>query len=141
MRVENIRVVYATKIKHSKKIAEDISLALNVQAQNVTDNPRVEETELLFIVGGIYGGDSLPELLNFVHDLDAKKIGKAALVTSCASKKQGQTKVRKILEEKGIEIVDELLCQGSFLFFKWGRPNQADVQEAVDFARRLQEGL
>ena len=50
-------------------------------------------------------------------------------------------KVRKILEEKGVEIVDEWFCQGSFLFFKWGRPNHTDVQEAVDFARRLQERL
>jgi flavodoxin len=139
--VQRVEIVYATKTKHSKKIAEALSRALNVSAHNVTDNPRIAESELLFIIGGIYGGDSLPELLNFVQGLNGQKTPKVALITSCASKKQGQERVRRILEEKGIDVVDELLCQGSFLLYKWGRPNRVDLQEAVDFAVRLQERL
>jgi hypothetical protein len=33
--------------------------------ESVTDNLRVEEAELLFTIGGIYRGDSLPERLGF----------------------------------------------------------------------------
>lgn len=132
-------IVYATKTKHSKKIAEAIALALHVKTQNVTDNPKVDEAELLFIVGGIYGGDSLPELLSFVQGLDPDKVKRVALVTSCASGKQGQVKVREILEAKGIDIVDEWICPGSFLIFRMGRPNRDDIQEAVAFALHLQE--
>ena len=70
MNMENARVVYATRTQHSKKIAAAIAQALDTKAVDVTDNPRVPETELLFIVAGIYGGDSLPELLSFVTNLD-----------------------------------------------------------------------
>lgn len=141
MQVESVRVVYATKTKHSKKIAEAIGSALKAEVSNVTDRPRVEEVELLFIVGGVYGGDSLPVLLDFVRNLDGDKVQHAALVTSCASKKHRQEKVRQILAGKGIDIVDEFLCQGSFLLYKWGRPNKRDVQGAVEFAKGLQETM
>ena len=122
MQVESVRVVYATKTKHSKKIAEAIGSALKAEVSNVTDRPRVEEAELLFIVGGVYGGDSLPELLDFVRNLDGDKVQHAALVTSCASKKHRQEKVRQILAGKGIDIVDEFLCQGSFYCIEMGPP-------------------
>lgn len=141
MVMKDVRVVYATKTKHSKKIAEAIGKELGTKAINVTDNPSVEKTELLFIIGGIYGGDSLPELLGFVDRLDPDNVKRVALVTSCASKSQGQENVRKRLEEKGIDVIDERLIQGSFLLYKLGRPNKADIQEAVDFARTLQERL
>lgn len=129
-------IVYATKTRHSKKIAEAVGKALNVQAQNVSDNP-AQEADLLFIVGGIYGGESLPELLAFVKNLEKEKIKRAALITSCASKKQGQDSVRKILQDKGIPVVDEFICYGSFLFLKMSRPNKDDIQEAVDFAVKI----
>ncbi len=129
-------IVYATKTRHSRKLAEAVGKALNVQAQNVSDNPE-QEADILFIVGGIYGGESLPELLAFVKNLDKEKIKRAALITSCASKKQGQDSVRKILQDKGIPVVDEFICYGSFLFLKMGRPNKDDIQEAVDFAFKI----
>ena len=130
-------IVYATKTRHSKKIAEAIGKTLNIKAENVSGRPVPGDVDLLFIVGGIYGGKSLPELLKFVKSLDAGKIKRAALVTSCASKKQGQDSIRKLLQAKGIEVMDEIICQGSFLFIGFGHPNKTDIQEAVDFAIRL----
>ncbi|MCQ1530494.1 flavodoxin domain-containing protein [Lutispora saccharofermentans] len=135
--MNKFRIVYATKTRHSKKLAEAIGKALNIKADNVSDNPALEDVDLLFIVGGIYGGGSLPELLDFVKNLDGGKIKSAALVTSCVSKKQGQDSIRKLLDEKNIKVMDEILCQGSFLFIKFGHPNSADIQEAVDSAIRL----
>lgn len=130
-------IVYATKTGHSKKIAEAIGKALNIQAVNVLARPVLGDMDLLFIVGGIYGGESLPELLEFVKSLDVNRIKRAALVTSCASKKQGQDSIRKLLQGKGIEVLGEMICQGSFLFIGFGHPNKKDIQEAVDFAIRL----
>lgn len=127
-------ISYATKTRHSKKLAQAVGNALNIPAENVSDNLLSKEADLLFIVGGIYGGESLSELLTFVKSLDRKKIKSVILITSCASKKQGQDTVRKILQDKGINVVDEFICQGSFLFFKIGHPNKDDIQEVVDFA-------
>lgn len=139
--MKTIDIIYATKTKHSKRLADAIGKALGIGARNVTDNPILKESELLFIVGGIYGGDSLPELLTFVETLEPAKTKHVALVTSCTSGKQHQVKVRTILEKKGIEVIDEWICPGSFLFFKWGRPNQSDLEQAVRFALSLNEDI
>ena len=138
--MSKVRIVYATKTKHSRKLAQAIGKALETRPENVVDNLTNVEADLLFIVGGIYGSQSLPELLSFVEDLDNEKIGKVALVTSCASGKQGQDSVRKILEEKGIPVVYEYVCLGSFLIMKMGHPNQEETQKAVAFAKKIAEG-
>lgn len=139
--MSRLRIVYATKTNHSKKLAQAIGEELNVQPDNVIANPILGEVDLLYIVGGIYGGKSLSELLEFVKNLDSEKIKSVALVTSCVSKKQGQDTVRKLLENSNIPIVDELICQGSFLFMRIGHPNKKDIQEAVDFAVRLSDRI
>lgn len=139
--MSRLRVVYATKTRHSQKFAQAIGNALNIQADNVSDNPVLGKADLLFLVGGIYGGESLPELLAFVKNLDGEKIESVVLITSCASKKQGQDTVRKLLEDKDIPVADELICQGSLLLFKIGHPNKNDIQEAVNFAVRLSEKI
>ena len=139
--MNNIKIVYATKTKHSKKIAEAIGESFDIQASNILDNSTLGEVDLLFIVGGIYGGQSLPELIEFVKSLDGEKIKNVALITSSASKKQGQAAIRSILEEKNINVLDELICQGSFLIMKFGHPNKDDIQEAVNFAKQILEKI
>ena len=132
-----IRMIYATKTGHSKKIAEAMGKALYVKAEHVSTRPVLEDVDLLFIVGGIYGGESLPLLLNFVKALDRGKVKRAVLVTSCATKKHRQDSVRKLLQQKGIEVLDEIICPGSFLFIRFGHPNKRDIEEAVNFALRI----
>ncbi len=135
-------VIYATKTKHSQKIGNAVAAALGVPARNVLDHPNVSEADMLFIVGGIYGGESLPELLEYVSGLTAHQVKSAALITSCASGKQGQNSVRSRLQSAGIPVADEFICSGSFLFVHAGHPNKAELQNATAFAVRLagQEG-
>ncbi len=135
--MNQINVVYATMTKHSKKIAEAVGTALKVKAQNVKESPVLGETGLLFIVGGIYGGESMPEMLKFVKNMDATMIKSAALITSSVSDKKGQDSVRKLLEEKGIKVVDEMRCFGNFTVVKLGHPNKTEISRAVDFAKAL----
>ena len=135
--MEKIAVVYATKTKHSKKLAEAIGSALRVNAKNITENPALHDIDLLFIVGGIYGGVSMPELLEYIKKLEAPLPKSAALVTSCASGRQKQTAVRSILEEKGIKVIDEFVCRGSILFVSVCHPNAKDLNEATDFAQKI----
>jgi len=136
--MKRIRIVFATRTGHSKKLAEAIGRALNIRAESVASKPDIKDVDLLFIVGGIYGGNSMLELLSLVDRLGGG-VGSVALVTSCASKKQRQEAVRKRLEQKGIPVVDEMVCRGSFLFLGIGHPNDADLAEAERFAVRLAE--
>lgn len=134
--MKKIAVVYATRTKHSKKLAEAIGSALKVTVLNIKDKPVLDDVQLLFIVGGIYGGVSSPELLEFVRSLDVPTLQDAALVTSCASAKQRQTEVHNILLEKRITVLDEFVCKGS-MFVSHKHPNTQDVEEAKDFAIRI----
>lgn len=133
-----IALIYATKTGHSKKIAEAIAKELQITAQNITSQPKLEEIDILFIVGGIYGGQSLPGLITFIENLDNNVVQKAALVTSCVSKNSKQDDVRSLLNDKKIIVVnDELICQGSFLLFGLGHPNKTDISSAVSFSKQI----
>ena len=135
--MKKVSVIYATKTKHSKKIADAVAGALGAAAQNIADQPTVGEADLLFIVGGIYGGESLPEMLDFVSGLNAQQVKSAALITSSLSNAKGQDSVRSRLEGKGIPVADEFRCVGRLLFIRAGHPNKADIQKAVEFATAL----
>lgn len=130
-------VIYATKTKHSKKLAEAIGLALNIEAKNINEIQNLNYAELLFVVGGIYGGVSMPELLEYIKEMKMPLPKYAALVTSCASGRQRQTAVRSILEEKGIKVIDEFICRGSILFVSVNHPNANDIKEVTNFALRI----
>ena len=133
----NIKIVYATRTKHSRKLAEAVGERLKITPVNILLNPEPVSADLLIIAGGIYGGESRPELLEYVKKLDGTSVKSAALITSCASGKQQQASVRKILEEKGIRIIDEFICKGSFLVVSAGHPNSNDFKAAADFADKV----
>jgi len=135
--MNNISIVYATKTKHSRKLAEAVGHALNVKTENIADQPEMQNIDLLFIAGGIYGGESLPELVSFVKALDSQKVKTAALITSCASGTQKQGTIRRILEEKNIPVVGEVVVPGAILVVKLGHPNQTDIEKAVTFAKEM----
>jgi flavodoxin len=135
--MEKVAIIYATKTKHSKKLADEIGTALNVDAQNITVNPDLNDIDFIFIVSGIYGGASMPELVDFLKGMNAPLLKHAAIVTSCASGKQLQVATRQILEEKGIKVIDEFVCKGTFLFVSRNHPNSEDLKAAADFARKV----
>lgn len=134
-------VIYATKTNHSKKLAEAIASALNIEAKNIKENPELKGIDLIFIVGGIYGGVSMPELLEYVKQIDTYSLKNAVLVTSCASGKQKQTKLQNMLEEKGIKVIDEFVCKGGILFVSVNHPNSNDLKEAADFALKIANSI
>ncbi len=134
----NIACIYATKTNHSKKIAESIAQTLDIPAQDVRTHPDLQNVDLLFVVGGIYGSQSLPVLLDYLHQLEANSVKRAALVTSSFSKGAPQGQVREILRQKGVSVFEEeCFCQGSFLFLKLGHPNAKERDAAAAFARKI----
>ncbi|NLA11783.1 MAG: hypothetical protein GX883_06645 [Firmicutes bacterium] len=134
--MKKLGILYATMTGHSRTISEAIGKALEVQALNVSDRPVFADVDLLFIVGGIYSGTSLPSLSKFVKTLTSDRAKKVALVTS-AARGQKQNTIRNILQKNGIEVLDEFACPGSFLFLSRGHPNEQDIQNAVDFAVKI----
>lgn len=130
-----IGLAYATKTKHSKKIAESIADELQIEAKNISIHPSYDNVDLLFLAGGIYGGESLPEMIDFAKKLTPQQVKNVILVTSCVSRKSYQETVRKHLTANGINVIDEFMCQGNFLFVGVGHPDQKDIADAVAFAK------
>ena len=135
--MSKIGIVYATKTKHSLKLAEAIGSAINIKPENIDSQPRFADLDLLFIVGGIYGGESMPELVEYVRSLSPSAAKSVALVTNCGSGRQKQLTVRSILESNGIAIVDEFVCKGAILFVALRHPDKKDLAGAVVFAKRV----
>lgn len=131
--MRNVKVVFATKTQHSKKIAEAIGKKLGAEVLDVRNKPQVSDAEILIIVGGIYAGKSNPDILAFAEGLTSAKVKKAILITSSASvTNRSQKELREILVKKGIDVIDEVSCTGAFLFIKLGHPNSMDVQGVVE---------
>jgi len=130
-------IVYATRTKHSLKIAQAIGSALNSKPENIDSQPRFSDLDLLFIVGGIYGGESKPELVAYVKSINPAVTKAVALVTNCASGRQKQLTVRNILEGNGIAVIDEFVCKGAILFVALRHPDAKDLASAADFAQRV----
>ncbi len=136
--MRKVSIVYATMTKHSFKLAQAIAEELGIEAVKITEESVPEKTELLFIVGGIYGGTCNPVLVSYVDKLDKNIVEKAVLVTSSASESgRCQKQLISILQEKGIQLLDEITCTGGFLFVKLGHPNKKDIQQVVDKAKQI----
>ncbi|NTU89277.1 MAG: hypothetical protein HGA54_05125 [Actinobacteria bacterium] len=134
----NCRLIYFTKTGHSKKIAEAIAREIGIEAEDIKTKPKLENVDLLLIVGGIYGGASDPETLAYFESIETGKVKKAALITSCVSKVMKQDAIRKSLQGKGVDVIpNEFICQGNFLLFGFGHPDATDIANAVAHAKKL----
>lgn len=130
-------LVYFSRTGHSKRIAKAIAEALQITPLDVKSEPVLDEVDLLFIVGGIYGGASSPELKAYAEGLSKSSVKKAALITSCLNRIHRQSMIREILTRKGIDVApDEFVCRGSFLFFGLGHPSKEEIGAAISFARK-----
>ena len=130
-----IAVAYRSMSGHSKKIAKAIAKEFGVLPIDVKTKPTIESIDLMFIVGGVYSSESLPELKQFAGDLNSKNVKKVVLITSSATRKVGQNNVRSILTANGVNVsIEEYHCLGNFLFFKMGHPNKEEINGAVQFA-------
>ena len=138
----HIKIVYATKTKHSRKIAQAIASSLNVQAENYLHNPKLENVDLLFLVSAVYGGVSDPKFLQYVASLNPSAIRIAAVVTNAAGGTFANEGVRQTLKDAGIFVYPEaFVCRGAFLLFYMGHPNRADLEAAVAYAKRVREAI
>jgi len=133
-------VVYYTKLGHSKKIAWAVANELGVKAQDIRENPEIKDVDQLYIVSGIYGIVSAPQLLEFLKTLDGQKIKRAYLLTSSGGKTTRAAEVRSVLTELGIPVAEEeFTCQGAIFLFGMGHPNKADIQNAIHFVQSVSQ--
>lgn len=133
----NIAVRYYSKGGNTKKLAEAIAEALEVQALTV-DTPVDEDVDVLFLGSAMYAFDVDPRVKQFIDGLDKDRVKKVVGFSTAAVVKSTYDKVKKALDEKGIPMDErQFYSRGEFKFMHKGRPNEQDLNDAKKFAREV----
>lgn len=133
----SIQIAYFSKTGHSEKIARAMGDALNIEPVDIAQNPSLSQVDLLFIVSGIYYGQSDNKVVEFGRKLKPAMVQRVALVTSCSSGKYASDNLSQELKKNYIEILGECIVLGSFFIRAAGRPNQKDYNRAIEFAKKM----
>ena len=132
-------VRYYTKTGNTKKLAEAIAKELGVEALPISE-PVNEKVDLLFLGNSYYAFNIDPEVRAFVASLDKAKIGKIVNFGSAAMLNSTYKKVKAEADKAGITMDEkEFHCKGEFKGLRKGRPNEEDIQAAVQFARQYKK--
>ncbi len=132
-------VRYYTKTGNTKRLAEAIANVLGVEALPISA-PVSEKVDFLFLGNSYYAFNIDREVRDFVHSLDKNKVGKIVNFGSAAMLNSTFKKVKAEADKVGIEMFDkEFHCKGEFKAFHKGRPNEADLKAAADFARSIMQ--
>ena len=133
-------VRYYTKTGNTKRLAEAVAAAVGVEALPVS-TPVTEPVDILFLGNSYYAFSIDPEVRDFVRGLDKSKVGKIVNFGSAAMLNSTYRKVKAEADQVGIPMDDrEFHCKGEFKGIHKGKPDEADLKSAAEFARKIIEG-
>ena len=131
-----IAIRYYTKTGNTKKLAEAIGAAINVEAKTV-DEPLTEDVDILFLGSAVYAAGISRQIQEFIANIDVN-VEKVVNFSSAALIESTYSQVKKEVEAKGLTMSeDEFHCRGAFKFVHRGRPNEEDLKNAQEFAKRI----
>ena len=132
-----IKVIYKSK-KNTKKVAEAIAKALNVEACSMEEVGNIEHTDILFLGCGIYGGNVPPEMNGFVDKINSDTVKKVVLFTTSGMGKNQTNHFVELLKSKNIKLETETFSgTGKFLFKNRKQPDENTLNEAIAFAHKM----
>ncbi len=152
--MRSLLICYSYHHNNTAKVARAMAGVLHAKVKRPQE-VKPEELGRYDLVGfgsGIYSAKHHESVLDLADGLPKVANSKAFIFSTSAI--MGKDKVaedhatlRKILESKGYIIVDEFACKGfntnSFLKYfggmNKGRPNEKDLRNAEDFAKRLSD--
>ncbi len=129
-------VRFYTKTGNTKRLAQAVAEELGVEALPVTE-AITEPVDVLFLGNSYYAFSIDPEVRAFVASLTKDKVGKIVNFGTAALLKSTYKKVKAEADKVGIPMDEnEFHCRGEFKGLHKGRPNEADLQAAKEFARQ-----
>ena len=131
-----IAVRYYTRSGNTKKLADAISEALNIEAFDVSV-PLSEKTDILFLGCSYYAFDVDPIVKDFIVN-NKDNIGKIVCFGTSAMMKSMKKPVTKVAKTVGIAVSDEEFhCRGRFGKIHKNRPDADDLKDAAEFAKKV----
>ncbi|MBD3398027.1 hypothetical protein GF412_02530 [Candidatus Micrarchaeota archaeon] len=137
-----VKVFYYSKSGNTKKVAEAISEEMKteaIEAAAVGEGYSMKKCDLIFAGSGNYLSGPGKEMAEFLKNLVPAEDRYAAVFGTAGGSGTGHlSKMKDILEEKGIKVIGEWSCPGQeFSLKNRGRPNESDLREARDFAKKI----
>ena len=132
-----VAVRYYTKSGNTKRLAEAVAKAVGAEALPIS-TPVTEAVDILFLGNSYYAFSIDPEVRDFVRMLDRSKVGKIVNFGSAAMLNSTWKKVKAEADKAGIAMDErEFHCKGEFKGMHKGRPNEADLKAAAEFAAKI----
>ncbi len=150
--MKTLIVYHSAHHGNTKKVAHQIAQVLGGKTISVEEinQAEIDQCACLGFGSGIYFGKHHKELLSCIENL--KIMGKKVFIFSTSGKGIGgilHSAAKKILHEKGCEIVGEFACKGYDTFgplklvggINKGCPGEKELSQARDFAASIREKL
>lgn len=132
-----IAVRYYTKTGNTKRLAEAVANAVGTEALPLSV-PVEEPVDILFLGNSYYAFSIDPEVRDFVRRLDKNKVGRIVNFGSAAMLNSTYKKVKAEADKVGIPMDErEFHCKGEFKGIHKGKPDEADLAAAADFAKTI----
>jgi len=132
-----IAVRYYTKTGNTKRLAEAIAKAIGVEALPISVMI-TDPVDILFLGNSYYAFTIDPEVRAFVSSLDKEKVGKIVNFGSAAMMNSTYKKVKAVADKAGVPMDQrEFHCKGEFKGLHKGKPDEADLRAAAEFARKI----
>ena len=130
-------VRYYTKTGNTKRLAEAVAQAVGTEALPIS-TPVDEPVDILFLGNSYYAFNIDPEVRDFVRSLDSSKVGRIVNFGSAAMLNSTWKKVKAEADKAGVVMDErEFHCKGEFKGIHKGRPNEADLKAAAEFAKKI----
>ena len=135
-----VAVRYYTKTGNTKRLAEAVANAVGVEALPIS-TPVAEPVDILFLGNSYYAFSIDPEVRGFISGLDRNKVGRIVNFGSAAMLNSTYKKVKAEADKVGVPMDNrEFHCKGEFKGIHKGKPDEADMKAAAEFARKIMEG-
>lgn len=131
-----IAIRYYTKTGNTKKLAEAIASVVNAEAKTV-DEPLTEDVDILFLGSAVYAAGIDSKIKEFIKNINVN-VGQVVNFSSAALIESTYKQVKKEVEAKGLKMSeDEFHCRGAFKLVHRGHPNDEDIENVKEFAKRI----
>ncbi len=77
-------------------------------------------------------------IVEYIKNIDADKVGAVAVFSTSCHLQLAYPKISALLKDKGIKCFEENFhCAGQFFMLNKNLPNENDIQNVKDFAKKI----
>lgn len=147
-------IIYSSPKGRCRWVAERLGETLKLPAADVAAKPDCSGVDFLVLVGGgPYSGEDDGQLEGFVKRQKKQFVKSSVLISldsswtnslmdqrnavaSAFQPRSVQKRLRRIIEEKQVEVIDEHFCLSRFRLLCLRHPNKSDVIKAAEWLEK-----